>query len=68
MSDREILKPTAPFLPEKTSGAPKYTLVIDLDETLVHYFEVKSWYKKFGVISYKKFYVISASGGRTVLD
>jgi hypothetical protein len=29
----------APYLEAPHSGARKYTLVLDLDETLVHYFE-----------------------------
>lgn len=29
-----------PYLPESTNPS-SYTLVLDLDETLVHYFEVK---------------------------
>jgi len=28
-----------PYLPEKDECAPKYTLVLDLDETLIHYSE-----------------------------
>jgi len=29
-----------PYLPKEISGNKKYTLVLDLDETLVHYVEV----------------------------
>ena len=36
--DGELPSVTAPFLPPLKS--PKYTLVLDLDETLVHYFEL----------------------------
>lgn len=32
-------KVKAPYLPENSTGR-EYTLVLDLDETLVHYFEV----------------------------
>lgn len=31
-----------PYLPPLKDPANTYTLVLDLDETLVHYFEVKS--------------------------
>lgn len=30
----------APYLIPKKDGVSQYTLVLDLDETLVHYFEV----------------------------
>ena len=32
-----VTKPQAPYLPAKSDKAPEYTLVLDLDETLMHY-------------------------------
>ena len=41
MSEEEEQLPvvTPPFLPSHVSRKKQYTLVLDLDETLIHYFE-----------------------------
>jgi TFIIF-interacting CTD phosphatase-like protein len=36
--------PTAPYLPPLTEKDPKYCLVVDLDETLIHYNEAENFY------------------------
>lgn len=36
--------PTPPFLPPLTDEDPKYCLVVDLDETLIHYNEKENYY------------------------
>ena len=38
-NNTNILQPVPPFLGEKINNGKKYTLVLDLDETLVHYVE-----------------------------
>jgi hypothetical protein len=35
----ELPKVVAPYLPPWLTNGKKYTLVLDLDETLIHYFE-----------------------------
>lgn len=41
--DRQIT-PTPPYLPALTSQTPRYCLVVDLDETLIHYNEKENYY------------------------
>lgn len=36
--------PSPPFLPPFTKDTPKYCLVVDLDETLIHYNEKENYY------------------------
>ena len=38
--DPTLPKVNVPYLPPKAASAKEYTLVLDLDETLIHYEEV----------------------------
>lgn len=40
-----IIPIKGPFLPEKSTNDPKYTLVLDLDETLAHFKEDEKCYE-----------------------
>jgi len=40
-ADPELPLVKAPYLQPKGKGVSKYTLVLDLDETLVHYYDVR---------------------------
>ena len=46
LNDHEIrhLVPIPPFLPPLTSDDKQYCLVVDLDETLIHYNEKENFY------------------------
>jgi hypothetical protein len=39
-TEHHSLAGPAPFLPKEIEDGKQYTLVLDLDETLVHYYEV----------------------------
>lgn len=44
-TDSSLPQVLPPYLPPKLKDAQPYTLVLDLDETLIHFEEVsKSWY------------------------
>jgi len=38
--DISVVQPKPPYLPKQVPGESKFTLVLDLDETLIHYFEM----------------------------